>query len=140
MTVYGLDPAGQRVALDADGNLQLSEDDRIVVSASGYESGTLVEVWLRSTPTKIGTVAVDSLGRINGTFNIPRTIDAGDHRVVLAGRTKSGGDSVIGVGLRIGAYGKESNVNRWIIVSAIILAVALALILPTTARRRRRAA
>ena len=140
LTVYGLDPAGQRVALDADGNLQLSEDDRIVVSASGYESGTLVEVWLRSTPTKIGTVAVDSLGRINGTFNIPRTIDAGDHRVVLAGRTKSGGDSVIGVGLRIGAYGKESNVNRWIIVSAIILAVALALILPTTARRRRRAA
>jgi len=89
---------------------------------------------------KLGTVMADGEGRVSSQYVVPASVDAGDHRVVLAGRTKSGGDSVIGVGLRIGSYGKESNVNRWIIISAIILAVSLALILPTTARRRRRAA
>ncbi|NBU38411.1 MAG: hypothetical protein EBS32_09310 [Actinobacteria bacterium] len=57
--------------------------------------------------------------------------------MVVAGRTKSGGDSVIGVGLRIGAYGKESNVSKWIIALAIALAISLALVIPTTLRRRK---
>ena len=137
-TVYGLSTDGQKVALDADGNLQLEQKDRIVVSASGYEPSTEVEIWLRSTPTKLATVTSDARGEISGTFALPANTEAGDHRVVLAGRTKSGGDSVIGVGLRIGAYAKESNVSRWIISLTIALAIILALVIPTTARRRKR--
>ncbi|MFZ9158932.1 MAG: hypothetical protein ACO230_12670, partial [Ilumatobacteraceae bacterium] len=138
-TVYGLTTEGQKVALDADGNLQLDQQDRVVVAASGYESGSDVEIWLRSTPAKLATVTVDARGEISGTFTLPKNIDAGDHRVVLAGRTKSGGDSVIGVGLRIGSYGKESNVNRWIISLVIAMGITLALVIPTTVRRRKRA-
>ena len=138
-TVYGLNTAGQKVALDADGNLQLEQQDRVVVSASGYEPGSDAEIWIRSEPTKLATVKVDASGRFSGTFLLPGKIDAGDHRVVLAGTTKSGGDSVIGVGLRIGGYGKESGVNRLLIVTALVLAITLALVIPTTARRRKRA-
>ena len=138
-TVYGLTSDGQRVALDSDGNLQLEQQDRVVVSATGYEAGGDVEVWLRSTPIKLAAVTADARGEIAGTFALPKGVDAGDHRVVLAGRTKSGGDSVIGVGLRIGEYGKESNVNKWIISLAIALAITLALVIPTTVRRRKRA-
>jgi MYXO-CTERM domain-containing protein len=43
------------------------------------------------------------------------------------------------VGLRIGAYGKESGLSTWLIVIPVLLAVLAALVLPTTLRRRRRA-
>jgi hypothetical protein len=46
---------------------------------------------------------------------------------------------VIGVGLRIGAYGKESGISTWLIVVPLVLATILALVIPTTARRRKRA-
>jgi hypothetical protein len=139
VSVNGLRPDGQKVALDPEGNLRLDREDRVFVSASGYEPDSDVEVWLRSAPVKLAGVRTDARGEFTGIFPLPAGVDAGDHRVVLAGRTKSGGDSIIGVGLRIGEYRKESNTGRWIISFAIALAVILGLVIPTTTRRRRRA-
>lgn len=135
--VYAVTKDAETVALDAEGVLAISGDDTVVFDAEGYQPGGDVDVWLNSTPVKLGTTTADGDGRVSGQYAVPAAVDAGDHRVVLAGTTKSGGDSVIGVGLRIGEYGKESNVSRWIILSTIILAIFLALLLPTTARRRR---
>jgi hypothetical protein len=59
--------------------------------------------------------------------------------VILSGVTAEGSDSVIGVGLRIGAYEKESGISTWLIVVPLVLATILALVIPTTARRRKRA-
>lgn len=138
-TVYGLTSDGERVSLDADGNLQLDQLDRVVISASGYAPQSDVEIWLRSTPTKLAVVTADVRGDVSGTFSLPKGIDSGNHRVVLSGRTKSGGDSVIGLGLRIGSFEKESGINRMLIASALALAIILALVIPTTVRRRKRA-
>lgn len=138
-TVYGVDTAGDRVALDADGNLRLEEGDSVVVEASGYEPGSDVEIWLRSTPVQLGVRTADSSGSVYGRFAVPSSVQPGDHRVIVAGVTESGDDSVIGVGLRIGAYEKESGLNKWVIILPLVLATMLALVIPTTARRRRRA-
>ncbi|MFM8601859.1 MAG: choice-of-anchor Q domain-containing protein [Actinomycetota bacterium] len=138
-TVYGMDAAGGRVALDADGNLRLDEGDSVVVEATGYEPGSEVEIWLRSTPVQLGVRTADASGAITGKFPVPASVQPGDHRVILAGLTESGSDSVLGVGLRIGAYGKESGLNKWLIILPLVLATMLALVIPTTARRRKRA-
>ena len=138
-TVYGMDAAGERVALDADGNLRLEEGDSVVVEASGYEPGSEVEIWLRSTPVQLGVRTADASGAVTGRFAVPSSVDPGDHRVILSGLTAAGGKSIIGVGLRIGAYGKESGLSTWLIVIPVLLAVLAALVLPTTLRRRRRA-
>ncbi|MFM9133687.1 MAG: glycine-rich domain-containing protein, partial [Actinomycetota bacterium] len=138
-TVYGIDTAGGRVALDADGNLRLEQGDSVAVEASGYEPGSDVEIWLRSTPVQLGVRTADSSGAVTGRFAVPSSVDAGDHRVILSGLTAAGGKSVIGVGLRIGAYGKESGLNKWLIILPLVLATMLALVIPTTARRRKRA-
>jgi len=138
-TVYGMDAAGGRVALDADGNLRLEEGDSVVVEASGYEPGSEVEIWLRSTPVQLGVRTADASGAVTGRFAVPSSVDPGDHRVILSGLTAAGGKSVIGVGLRIGAYGKESGLNKWFIILPLVLATMLALVIPTTARRRKRA-
>ena len=136
--VFAVNKDAARIALNDQGVLEISDADTIVVDGEGYEPGSEVDVWLHSTPVKLGSVSADGEGRISGQYVVPASVDAGDHRVVLAGRTKSGGDSVIGVGLRIGAYAKESNVSRWIISLTIALAIILALVIPTTARRRKR--
>ena len=138
-TVYGTDAAGERVALDADGNLRLEEGDSVVIEASGYEPGSEVAFWLRSTPVRLGVRAADTSGAVTGRFAVPSSVDPGDHRVILSGLTAAGGKSIIGVGLRIGAYGKESGLNKWLIILPLVLATMLALVIPTTARRRRRA-
>jgi hypothetical protein len=138
-TIYGMDAAGERVALDADGNLRLEEGDSVVVEASGYEPGSEVEIWLRSTPVQLGVRTADASGAVTGRFAVPSSVDPGDHRVILSGLTAAGGKSIIGVGLRIGAYGKESGLSTWLIVIPVLLAVLAALVLPTTLRRRRRA-
>lgn len=138
-TVYGMDAAGERVALDADGNLRLEEGDSVVVEASGYEPGSEVEIWLRSAPVQLGVRTADASGAVTGRFAVPSSVDPGDHRVILSGLTAAGGKSIIGVGLRIGAYEKESGLSTWLIVIPVLLAVLAALVLPTTLRRRRRA-
>lgn len=138
--IFGTTPDGERIALDADGNLQMKTGDSVVVEASGYEPGTRVEIWLRSTPVKLGQLEVDSTGAVRGRFELPPTVTSGDHRVILSGTAASGADSVIGVGLRIGAYEKEAGISPWLIVIPVLLAVSAALVLPTTLRRRRRTA
>jgi hypothetical protein len=138
-TIYGTNADGERIALDADGNLQLETGDSVVVEASGYEPGSEVEIWLRSTPVQLGVRMVDATGAVSGRFAVPSSVEKGDHRVILSGVTAEGSDSVIGVGLRIGAYGKESGISTWLIVVPLVLATILALVIPTTARRRKRA-
>lgn len=138
-TVYGMNTAGERVALDADGNLRLEEGDSVVVEASGYEPGSEVEIWLRSTPVQLGVRTADASGAVTGKFAVPSSVDPGDHRVILSGLTAAGGKSIIGVGLRIGAYEKEDGLNKWLIIVPLVLATILALVIPTTARRRKRA-
>lgn len=137
-TIYGTTQAGERIALNADGALVLETGDLVVLSADGYTPGAEVEVWLHSTPVKLATVSADGAGRVSGTFAVPTAIGKGDHRVIVSGTTRTGAESVIGIGLRIGAYGKESNVSKWIISLAITFAVLLGLAIPTTTRRRRR--
>ena len=137
-TVYGIDSTGARVALNQDGNLALQEGETVVVEGSGYEEGSLVEVWLHSTPVQLGTVTVDSTGATKGTFVIPSGVGTGDHRVLVSGATPEGKSAVLAVGLRIGSWGKESNVSRWIILSTIAVAITLGLVIPTTTRRRRK--
>lgn len=139
-TVYGIDSAGARVALNQEGNLALQEGETVVVEGSGYDTASLVEVWLHSTPVRLGTVTVDASGTAKGSFVIPQGAGTGDHRVLVSGSTSDGKEAVLAVGLRIGAWGKESNVSRWIILSTIALAISLGLVIPTTTRRRRKTA
>ena len=138
--MYGFDAGGAKIALDADGTLNLSQGETIKIEASGFEESSTAEVWLRSTPVRLGAVSVDVGGSLNGSFVVPKGVEAGNHRAILSGRSMSGDSAVIGVGIHVGSYGKESNVSRWVISLAIALAVILALVIPTSTRRRRRAA
>ena len=137
-TVYGESSDGARIDLDADGNLNVTVDDSIVVEASGYVADQEVAVWMHSTPVRLGVLTAGADGSVKGTFALPDGAETGNHRVVLEGTNGQGQDVVIGIGLTVGAVDGSSGVSRALIAVPVSLAVLLGLMVPTTLRRRRK--
>lgn len=57
------------------------------LSASGFDPGEEVEVWLHSDPIKLGTIRADASGNASGSFVVPDTVPAGSHTVKFIGTT-----------------------------------------------------
>jgi hypothetical protein len=135
--ISGISRDGSVVALDEDGNLRLEEGDLISVEASGFSSGSGVELWVFSTPFRLADVTAGSDGRVSGTYPLPASVEPGSHRVVLKGQNSAGSDVVAGVGLYIGEPFNADGVSPWVIWTPVSLAIAFALIIPATRRRRK---
>lgn len=137
-TVSGLTSDGQRVALNADGNLVVNEGDKLVVNASGYSPGADVSVWLYSIPTRLGVIAADSGGKVSGAFDLPSDLEIGDHRLVLSGDNPDGAEVLVGIGLSYGSLSSGSSLTRVLIAIPIALAILFGLFLPAVTRRRKK--
>jgi hypothetical protein len=135
-TLAAVDKSGSVAALDADGNVRLKAGDNVRIKLAGFQPGSTVEAWLFSTPILMGTAKVSSDGTVNGTFTIPRDVPEGSHRIALVTRTSDGKPATLTVGVMVGEWEKGSTITVWLIVLPIVLAVAGALILPATRRRR----
>lgn len=57
------------------------------LSASGFDPGEEVEVWLHSDPIKLGTIRADASGNASGSFVVPDNVPAGSHTVKFVGTT-----------------------------------------------------
>jgi hypothetical protein len=132
-----MSPDGARIDLDEDGLLRLDTQDQVVVEAEGYEAGNVVDVWMYSTPTRLGQLIVDATGGITGSFQLPESLTVGDHRVVLNGENNRGQDVTLGIGVLVGEVDQSSLASRLLIIIPVSLAILAALIIPTTLRRRR---
>ena len=138
VTVSGVSADGARIPLDPDGTLRLEPGDSVVVDATGYASGSDVEAWMFSVPSRLGTMAADATGKASATFVVPASVEAGNHRLVLTGANSNGSEVVLSMGIALGAYESGSSVQTWVIVVPIAAAVIFAVVIPTTVRRRRR--
>jgi hypothetical protein len=136
----GLTPDGKVVSLDEDGNLRLNQDDKIVVDAKGYGAGENVEVWMYSTPTRLGTVEASASGAISAAFDLPNSLESGDHRIVLDGQNGDGQAVILGLGIVVGAVDSASLVSRLLIAIPLALAGFAAIFIPAVTRRRKRQA
>ena len=136
----GLTPDGKVVALDEDGNLRLNQDDKIVVDAKGYSAGENVEVWMYSTPTRLGTVEASAAGAISAAFDLPNSLESGDHRIVLDGQNGDGQAVILGLGIAVGAVESASLLSRLLIAIPLALAAFAAIFIPAVTRRRKRQA
>jgi hypothetical protein len=137
-TLSGIDDAGNRLPLDSEGNLHLSIGDVIKVSVGGFKPGSTVEVWLFSTPRKLGTIVVGSDGKVEGQFAIPGGIKSGSHRVVITAKLANGKPTTFTLGILVGNISKTSTLTRVLIAIPITLAIGFGFLLPTQMRHRRR--
>jgi hypothetical protein len=137
-TLSGLDEAGKTSPLDSDGNIHLVGGDVIKISVGGFKTGSLVEVWLFSTPTKLGSAVVGADGAINGLFTIPMGVKSGSHRVVISAKLPNGKPTTFTLGILVGEISTTSTLTRVLIAIPITLAVGFGFLLPTQLRRRRK--
>ena len=137
-TLSGLDMAGKTSPLDSDGNVHLDAGDVIKISVGGFKPGTVVEVWLFSTPTQLGTAVVGADGTVTGAYRLPVATKSGSHRVVVTTRTANGKPTTFTLGILVGDISTTSTLTRVLIAIPITLAVGFGFLLPTQLRHRRR--
>jgi hypothetical protein len=136
----GLDKAGKTAPLDSEGNVHLDGGDLIKISVGGFKPGSLVEVWLFSTPTKLGTAVVGADGTVTGTYRLPVGIKSGSHRVVVSAKLPNGKSTTFTLGILIGEVSQTSTLTRVLIAIPISIAVFFGFLLPTRVRRRKKEA
>lgn len=136
-TLGGINADGSSVPLDDDGNVRLKSGDVVRIKLAGFKARSIVEAWLFSTPSLLGTVKVASDGTVTGAFSIPKNVESGSHRIAIVAKTADGKPATLTVGVMVGNLNNRSQVAVWLIVLPIALAVAGALALPARRRRRR---
>jgi hypothetical protein len=134
----GLDSSGGTRSLDADGNLRLTSGDVLRLNMGGFKVGTQVEVWMFSTPVRLGTTKVETDGRVTGTFTIPKNIEDGSHRIAVTAKLPNGKSTTFTLGILVGDVSTTSTLTRVLIAIPITLAIGFGFLLPTQLRRRRR--
>jgi len=137
-TLSGVDNSGNRLPLDSEGNLHLAIGDVINVSVGGFKPGSVVEVWLFSTPKKLGSIVVAADGKVDGKFSIPTGVKSGSHRVVITAKLANGKPTTFTLGILVGNISKTSTLTRVLIAIPITLAIGFGFLLPTQMRQRRR--
>ena len=138
-TLGALDRTGRVAALDPDGNVRLNPGDPVRINVAGFKPGTSVQVWLFSTPVLLGVAKVSDAGTVTASFTVPKDAPSGSHRIAVVATTMEGKPATLTVGVKVGSWKKESSMVVWLIVLPILLAVAGALALPATRRRRKTA-
>ena len=138
-TLSGLDKTGKRAALDSNGVVHLAVGDVIKISLGGFKPESIVEVWLFSTPTKLGTAEVGADGKMSGSYKLPFGTKSGAHRVVVTAKLPNGKPTTFTLGILVGDISTTSTLTRVLIAIPISLAIGFGFLLPTRIRRRRKA-
>ena len=136
--VSSVDADGNTVALDADGNVALEPGSRVALKIAGFEPGTVMEMWMFSTPIRIGTATVGPSGTLDTVVVIPDNVPSGAHRIAVTTKAKGKDAVTFTLGVSVRNFTKENNIATWLIVVPILFAVGSALFLPPALRRRRR--
>jgi hypothetical protein len=136
-TVSGADEAGKTSPLDKDGNIHLDAGDAIRIGVGGFKSKSNVEVWLFSTPTKLGQVVVGADGAMKGEYKLPLGIEAGSHRIVVTAKLPNGKPTTFTLGILVGDISTTATLTRVLIAIPITVAIGFGFLLPTQLRRRR---
>jgi hypothetical protein len=133
-----LDSSGATRSLDVDGNLRLTSGDVLRINMGGFKVATQVEVWMFSTPVRLGTAKVEADGRVSGTFTIPKNIEDGSHRIAVTAKLPNGKSTTFTLGILVGNISTTSTLTRVLIAIPIALAMGFGFLLPNQIRRRRK--
>jgi hypothetical protein len=135
--IAGTSADGKAIALDGEGSLRLRLGDKISIEASGLLPGEKVAMWMYSTPVSLGGSAADATGNVSMVFDMPATVDSGDHRLVLDGSNLASLPVVLGIGISVGSVDQSSSVSRVLIAVPVILAIFAGILIPAVSRRKK---
>ncbi len=147
LMIVGPDFSAQISTVDIDGSpLKVDDQGRVVLQAgtvlnvkvSGFAPGSVITLWLFSTPQALGEFTVDSNGELDISVVIPEGVKLGDHMVQLNGVTANGELRTLNMSVVVTEEGNALQRNLMPTVLAVMAALVLASLV--IARRRRVAA
>jgi hypothetical protein len=91
-----------------------------------------------SSPSRLGVIAADKAGKVEGTFDLPENIELGNHRLIFDGTRSDGKPITVGFGVAVGDMKTSSMLSRLLIIIPVLLAVFVGILIPAASRRRKR--
>jgi hypothetical protein len=76
---------GDVTGAQLNGVVTVFAEREVRLAGGGYRPGTLVDIWLFSTPTYLGALRVGPDGNFEGSLKVPGTIEAGLHTLQANG-------------------------------------------------------
>ena len=136
LTISAVNSSGEVLPLDDNGSIRLSGDESLVVSVKGAKPASDFDLWMFSTPTQLGSVEVNTKGEVNQSFEVPKDLSSGNHRVVIQATSYAGSKASLSIGVVAGGADNGSPLGR-IIFGILFAAISIGLIIPATRRRKR---
>jgi hypothetical protein len=137
LAATALDNSKTAVPLDSSGSLTVNKANSVKVQTIGLAPSSNVDAWMMSTPTPLGRVTTDLSGAIVGNYKLPALVEAGNHRIVLAGETRNGKKIVVSIGVKVPQ--KNSTVKwSWVFLGLLAVAMLFAMLIPARRRREER--
>lgn len=104
MDLAGNEPGATK---SVQGQLTFFTGKQGVASGYGFQPGSLVEVWLASTPRMLGTTTVASDGTWTKVFDVPVDVAEGLHTIQAEGMSLSGQPQAVSAGVLISSTASE---------------------------------
>lgn len=111
----------------SSGVLTLTPSGGLNVRGSGFVPGSIVDVWLFSTPTFVGTVVVGDDGTFSGTLVVPVQLAPGDHTLQANGVSSDGLTRSLNLGVEVvpnsfelpvtGGSSRAMDLSLWLLVA-----------------------
>lgn len=137
LAATALDGSKTAVPLDSSGSLTVNKANSVKVQTIGLAPSSNVDAWMMSTPTPLGRVETDLSGAVVGNYKLPALVEAGNHRIVLAGETRNGKKVVVSIGVKVPVE-KGTVKWSWVFLGLLIIAMLFALLIPARRRREER--
>ena len=81
--------------------IRLYRNQTVEITSSGYAPNTSVDVWMNSTPIKLGSTMSDANRLTSGIFGVPANIDIGNHTITISGKLYNGTTAKVSFGVEV---------------------------------------
>lgn len=85
----------------SDGSIEVAPLQSVEVATSGFQPDSDVEIWLHSEPMLLARAKADATGALRTAVQIPAHAPAGDHRLVITGRSTQGETISVAMAVRV---------------------------------------
>ena len=96
-------PAGaaSTTSTGANTSLRVTRGAVIRVNGGGFKPNSVVDIWIYSTPTHLGTVTTDGDGNFSAKFLVPKSVKIGEHTLKLDGIAVDGSQTTVATALTV---------------------------------------
>lgn len=137
LAISAFNPANSSVTIGEDGVIRMGSEDSFRIVASDLKPGSKFGIVMFSEPKKIGNGVTTENGDLAADVSVPTDADAGRHTIQINAFDKN--NEVVSISTPIEILGKGSSAIGRVVLFVIFAALVVAVMIPSSLRRRRRA-